>query len=56
MEPSSEDALLAVIPLSFLLAGALGLVASVPLVLAFAGGSLPAGGALGYALFVDPPA
>lgn len=56
MQPTVADALLAAIPLSFLLAGLLGLAASVPPLAAMAGGSLPAGGALGYALFVDPPA
>jgi hypothetical protein len=56
VQPTVADALLAAIPLSFLLAGLLGLAASVPLLAAMAGGSLPAGGALGYALFVDPPA
>jgi len=55
MTLDTEDALLAAIPLSFLLAGAVGLAASVPPVAALAGASLPAGGALGYALFVDPP-
>ncbi len=55
MELDTEDALLAAIPLSFLLAGTVGFVASVPLLAAMAGGSLPAGGALGYALFVNPP-
>jgi len=55
MNPDTEDAVLAAIPLSFVLAGAVGLAASVPLLAALAGGSLPAGGMLGYALFVDPP-
>lgn len=50
-----SDALLAGISLPLLLGIVLGSVLAVPTVYLLAAGSLPAGGLLGYALFVNPP-
>lgn len=49
------DLLLVVMPLSLALGGISSLVFSVSAAVGLAGGSIPAGGAVGYALFVDPP-
>lgn len=49
------DLLLVVMPLSLALGGISSLVFSVSAAVGLAGGSIPASGAVGYALFVDPP-
>ncbi|MFC6837779.1 hypothetical protein [Halomarina ordinaria] len=53
--PTRYDALLAAMPVALAVGGVAGAVLSVPFVVGLAGGSLPASGLLGYALFVDPP-
>lgn len=50
------DLLLVLMPVSLALGGLSSLVFSVSAAVGMAGGSIPAGGAVGYALFVDPPA
>ena len=49
------DALLAAIALPMALAGVAGVLTSLAMPTALAAGSLPAGGAVGYALFVAGP-
>lgn len=53
---SSYDVVLAAIALSLVAGMIVGFVSSVSTTLGLAGGSVPAGGLLGYALFIDPPA
>lgn len=49
------DGLLVAMSLPVLIAGAASFVLAVPLAILLALASLPAGGLVGYALFVDPP-
>jgi hypothetical protein len=49
------DLLLIVVPLSLLLGGLASVVLSVSVAVGMLGGSIPASGAIGYVLFVDPP-
>ncbi|MFC5972243.1 hypothetical protein ACFPYI_12955 [Halomarina salina] len=52
---SRHDVVLAAIPLTLVLGACAAVVSSLSLVFGLAGGSLPATGMVGYALFVDPP-
>lgn len=49
------DLLLLAMSVPFVLAGLASLVLAMPLAVLLGIGSLPAGGLVGYALFVDPP-
>lgn len=53
LQPS--DRLLAAISVPLVVAWLLGTVLAVPTAYLLAAGSLPAGGLVGYALFVNPP-
>lgn len=52
---SSPDVVLAAIALSLVLGTVVGFTSSVSATLGLIGGSVPASGLLGYALFIDPP-
>ncbi|MWG33700.1 hypothetical protein [Halomarina oriensis] len=52
---SRHDLVLAAIPLVLVLGTGAAVVTSLSLMFGLAGGSLPATGMVGYALFVDPP-
>lgn len=52
---ATADAILLAMPSLLLLGGVVGWVTAVPFAVGVAGGSLSAGGAVGYALFADPP-
>jgi len=54
-ERSLADLVLAFVPGVLSLAWLVALVSWVPVLPALAAGSLPAGGAIGYALFYEPP-
>lgn len=49
------DFLLVVMPVSIVLGGLASFVFSMSMAAGMLGGSIPASGAIGYALFVDPP-
>lgn len=49
------DLLLLAISLPMVVAGLASLVLTVPLTILLGAGSIPAGGLVGYALFVEPP-
>lgn len=49
------DLLLLVMPLSLALGGIVSVVSSLSVAAGMLGGSIPAGGAVWYGLFVDPP-
>lgn len=50
-----HDVVLATIPLLLVCGAGAAIVTSLSLIFGLAGGSLPATGMVGYALFVDPP-
>ena len=52
---SRHDVVLAAIPLALVIGAGAAVAFSLSLVFGLAGGSLPATGMVGYALFVDPP-
>jgi hypothetical protein len=52
---SRHDLVLAAIPLALVFGAGAAIVTSLSLMFGLAGGSLPATGMVGYALFVDPP-